>query len=387
MAHHKLYMVHGMGNDSIGLVERIAAPIAAVNGNIVDLRQDVMHGMFTIYLVVDLGGATLKLAEFTKLVEKISDDTGLTLFVDKYLPVPRQPKKSNILMVLLGHDRPGIIAAITDGLKRYTTNIEFSQMVGREGVFLMELLVDVSRCTVPVDNLKSALRESMMKLNISTMFQVRDVFNKKKRIIVFDYSRSMMRRADMEEIMRQCGISRAEMAAAYPAGDPNAAVRKAATLLDGLPEDLAVSVVKSAEVSQQTMELMQTLKTMGYRIVLSTSAFTIFADHLKELLDISYAFGCPLEVNDDRKVLTADIGEAYFTPGYRESQIRGVMEGESVDAEDVTRITDEGGGSFETPGIGVSVGMKAILDCFNQHIISKENVMGLLGFFGPPEIK
>ncbi|HOW99768.1 MAG TPA: ACT domain-containing protein, partial [Deltaproteobacteria bacterium] len=89
-----LYIIYGIGADSVGLVGGITSPIAAVRGNIVDMRQDVLHGLFTIYLVVDLEGATIKLAEFTKLVEKISDDTGLTLFVDKYLPVPRPPKKS-----------------------------------------------------------------------------------------------------------------------------------------------------------------------------------------------------------------------------------------------------------------------------------------------------
>jgi len=269
MANQKLYMVHGMGTDSIGLVERISAPIAAVKGNIVDLRQDVMHGLFTVYLVADLTAADITVAEFTGLVEKISDETGLTLFVDKYVPVARQPRKTNILMVLLGYDRPGIIAAITEGLKRYSINIEFSQMVAREGVFLMELLVDVSLCTVPVENLKSVLRETMEKLNISTMFQVKDVFNKKKRIIVFDYAGSMMRRADMEEITGLCGIGMGEMKAAYPAGDVFASVRKAASLVEGLPEDLVLSVVKSTEPSRSTMELLQTLKTMGYRIVLS----------------------------------------------------------------------------------------------------------------------
>ncbi len=167
MLNRKLYVVHGMGNDSIGLVERIAAPIAAVNGNILDLRQDVLHGLFTIYLVADLSDADITQAEFTRLTEKISDETGLRLIVDKYVPVPRPPKKVNLLLVLLGHDRPGIIAAISEALKRYSINIEFSQMIGREGVFLMELLTDISQCTLPVENLTRVLRETMGKMNIT----------------------------------------------------------------------------------------------------------------------------------------------------------------------------------------------------------------------------
>jgi len=51
---------------------------------------------------------------------------------------------------------------------------------------------------------------------------------------------------------------------------------------------------------------------------------------------------------------------------------------------DFEAVASDGAGVFETPGIGVTISMKVILDYYNQHIISKENVMGLLGFFGPP---
>ena len=53
-----LYIVYGIGADSVGLVGAITSPISQVKGNIVDMRQDVMHGLFTIYLVVDLAKAT-----------------------------------------------------------------------------------------------------------------------------------------------------------------------------------------------------------------------------------------------------------------------------------------------------------------------------------------
>ncbi|HQI82392.1 MAG TPA: ACT domain-containing protein, partial [Deltaproteobacteria bacterium] len=78
-----LYIVYGIGTDSVGLVGAITSPIARVRGNIVDLRQDVLHGLFTIYLVVDLGAATVTVKEFRAIVDRIAADTGLKLAIEK----------------------------------------------------------------------------------------------------------------------------------------------------------------------------------------------------------------------------------------------------------------------------------------------------------------
>lgn len=384
MAQPKLYLIHGMGSDSIGLVEKITSPIAAIKGNIVDLRQDVMHGLFIINLVVDLSQSTIPLYEFQKIIDKISEETGLTLYLNAYRPIPRDLTKNNILLILLGYDAIGIIAAVTDVLKRYSINIEFSQMIAREGVFLMELLVDISHSTIPVENLKQTLTETMKAMNISTMFQLKDVFNKKKRIIVFDYSKSLMSIDDKNDLCKLSGIKQKELDQIYPPDNFAECMKISAKLLEGIPEDVITTIIKNTIVSSSTIELFQTLKTMGYRIVLATNAFDIFIDHLKEKFGLAHAFGCPLIINDDRKCLTGEIDADFFLPGRREAYIAEIISKEQVSAEDVTTISDMHNHINGKPGMGISVGIKTILECYNQHIISRENLLGLLGFFGPP---
>ncbi len=180
MLEHSLYIIYGTGSDSVGLVGRITKEISKINGNIVDMRQDVMHGLFTIFLVTDFSNSGIGLEGLKKLVEKLSLDTNLNLILDKYYPVPRSSDKKNMLLVLIGSDKPGIIAAISESLSKYNINIEFSQNIARAGMFLMELLADISRCTLPVQNLKTELKKTMNSLNINTMFQTEDVFNKKR---------------------------------------------------------------------------------------------------------------------------------------------------------------------------------------------------------------
>ena len=114
---------------------RITSPIAGVGGNIVDLRQDVLHGLFTIYLVVDLTACDLRIDKFKDIIKSIAEDTGLALSVDTYHPVARNPEKKNILVILIGSDKPGIIASIAKTLGNYKANIEFAKNIGREGLF------------------------------------------------------------------------------------------------------------------------------------------------------------------------------------------------------------------------------------------------------------
>ena len=79
MATQRLYVVHGMGSGAVGLVGQITAPIARARGNILDLRQDVLHGLFTIYLVVDLSGSQLTAKKLQTLIDQIGQQTGAVL--------------------------------------------------------------------------------------------------------------------------------------------------------------------------------------------------------------------------------------------------------------------------------------------------------------------
>ena len=152
---------------------QITAPIARAKGNIVDLRQDVLHGLFTIYMVVDLSGSQLTAKKLQTLIDQIGEQTGLELTASPYRPVARRPDKKNLLMICIGRDKPGIIASSAEMLGKYNANIELAQTIGREGIFVMELITDVSHCTLPLANLQQTIRKKMAAMSIRTIFQER----------------------------------------------------------------------------------------------------------------------------------------------------------------------------------------------------------------------
>jgi len=73
-AREKLYVVYGAGSDAVGLVQQITRPIADARANIVDMRQDVLHGLFTLFMLVDLAESTLAPEQFKALIAAIGDD-------------------------------------------------------------------------------------------------------------------------------------------------------------------------------------------------------------------------------------------------------------------------------------------------------------------------
>jgi predicted amino acid-binding ACT domain protein/phosphoserine phosphatase len=380
MAKQQLYIAHGMGSDAVGLVGRITAPIAAAGGNIVDLRQDVLHGLFTIYLAVDLSDGQLGPASLQTILAEISEDTGLSMTVNQYTPVARVSDKKSLLMILIGRDQPGIIATSSKMLGQYNANIEFAQTIGREGIFLMELITDVSHSAIPVDNLKRAVRDNMQELGIATIFQDEQVFNKRKRVILFHISSTFLDEATINEIISQTGIDRKELQATFGGKRASSLATAAADRLEGLPIDVIETVLSAVIPTEGSLELTQTLKVMGYKIVLASTGLSFFTEHLRHRLDLDYAFGIGLEVDNDQRTVTGNLLPDELGADDMNTVLTRLTASEKVATEDITIIADKE--ELATPGIRVTLNLDVLLDCFNQRIISPENMIGLLGSFG-----
>lgn len=378
MTNQRLYIVHGMGTDGVGLVGSITTPIAEAGGNIVDLRQDVLHGLFTLFMVVDLSQCSLRIDDFKKMVRNLGEDTGLSLSVDKYVPIPRGPDKKNLLLIVLGNDKPGVIASVSKLLSKYQINIEFSQTIAREGIFLMELLTDVSRCAIPIDNLRTALQSSMAEMEMNTFFQSEDVFNKKKRTILFQIESSFMDPEMVTEIVQQTSLKASDLSATYKVDDPRHNLNTATRLLEGFPLDVLFSIIEKIDPTPGTVELLQTFKIMGYRVALVSSGFSPFIEFIKTRLDIDPAYGIDLPVDNDARTIT---GQPVVIDDKRVERIaQAIVQGEGISQEEITVISDND--TDHTPGIRLQFDLEKILDYYNQHILSKENLLGLLGSFG-----
>ena len=382
-----LYIVYGIGSDSVGLIGRITSPISKAGGNIVDMRQGVLHGLFTIYMVVDLGMAGVTVKEFKELVGLVSADTGVRLTMEKYTPIPRTGERKNMLLTLVGKDKPSIISAISEKLGRYNVNIESAAVVARENIFLMDLWCDASRSALPENNLMTAIREIMLSIHINTMFQTENVFNKKKKVVLFDIEESFIDSRTLTEVMAHTGIRREDLCRAAEDESDLAFMHATARFLENLPLSVIDTFIASIDISQDTHELLQTLKIMGYRIGLISSGFTFFTSPIRDRLGIDYAFGYELPVDDDAMTIIGELPAGMMIHPLDKAKIIGsVMAREKVSQEDITGISDQDMEYPSTPGIRLVFNLKLMLDLVNQHVLSRESLTGLLRSFGIPRL-
>jgi ACT domain-containing protein len=375
MARERLVILHGMGPDAVGLVGKITQEIARHNGNIIDLRQDVLHGLFIIYVVVDLTESQLRIEEFSDITRRISQDIGIALQADNYNPVARNPEKKNLLLILIGNDHPGIIAAISQLLGKYGINIEFARNISREGVFLMELMTEVSACTIPLDNVKTTVTAAMALTGIKTLFQTEQVFNKKKRVIVFDITGNLMDQSQRQELIHQVSLDEATLKNLL--ADPTGQL--AARDLEGMPAATYDAIIAAAEATSDTVELLQTLKTMGYVIGLIAPASALFLETLSRKLRVDYSFGIPYEIDDDTRVFTGAI-EGSFSGIDRQAVIASIVAKEKIDHDDITIINSGVAGTL--PGIHPIFDLKILLDLYNRHSVSKSLLAAIIASFG-----
>lgn len=86
------------------------------------------------------------------------------------------------IVTVIGKDRVGIIAAVTNLLSQHSVNVlDISQTV-LQGYFTMIMLVDASACTVPFSDLANALKAAGEDMGLQIRAQREEVFNAMHRI-------------------------------------------------------------------------------------------------------------------------------------------------------------------------------------------------------------
>ena len=86
------------------------------------------------------------------------------------------------IVTVIGKDRVGIIASVTNLLSQYGVNVlDISQTVLQE-YFTMIMLVDASQCAVPFAQLATLLKDAGEEMGMQIRAQREDVFNAMHRI-------------------------------------------------------------------------------------------------------------------------------------------------------------------------------------------------------------
>ena len=68
-----------VGKDKVGIIAGVCTALAEYNVNILDIRQTVMQGYFTMMMVTDVSASQLPIAELAKTLEEKGKDMNLSI--------------------------------------------------------------------------------------------------------------------------------------------------------------------------------------------------------------------------------------------------------------------------------------------------------------------
>ena len=68
-----------VGKDTVGIIATVCVELAKYNVNVLDIRQTVMQGYFTMMMVVEVAQSTLPVAELAKVMEDKGKEMGLSI--------------------------------------------------------------------------------------------------------------------------------------------------------------------------------------------------------------------------------------------------------------------------------------------------------------------
>jgi len=91
-------------------------------------------------------------------------------------------KKELVFLTVIGKDKKGIVAAISNFLYKLNINIEDITQKVYDGYFVMTMLVDVKDYRQSMNKLTGGLGEIEKKMNLKIQVQHENIFNTMHRI-------------------------------------------------------------------------------------------------------------------------------------------------------------------------------------------------------------
>lgn len=387
------------GLDSHGLVSKVTTKIFDMNGNIIDVEENCRRGLFSIFLIIDFSASQYSPHEISENLKKIEEETGLKVILGFYEEgeITRLSGGEHHIVTILGVDQPGIIARVSTFLHRHRVNIENCRMIARGEVFSMEMVVDTQNIAVvaplsreeSVDKMKRDLKAMCTDLNQSVVIQSQDLYNKVKKLVVFDVESSLVNEASLSDFLRkvQGKIESVNGKSAFKRdGEDNLQVLiENARKLKGIPLRDLKSSSEILQLNPGTLELIRILKSMGFKIALLSSGFNFIIKRIFEAAGVDYAFSNTLQI-DEEGIITGELEEPVITGATKKEILDFIMRAEKIGPEQVIAVGDGSTGSHFIENVGLSIAFRPDRTSIQTHgILSSGNIINMLYCLGIPK--
>lgn len=395
----KIISLSAIGLDSPGLVSKITTKVSELNGNIIDVEEICRRGLFSIFLIIDFSGSDVSMEKITDALSRIGEETGLKMVLGIYQEdqIAYSGEKENHVVTVLGEDKPGIIAAVSTFFHQHHINIESCKMIARGKFFSMEMAINTSRMRVDpsmshreaIERMKLALKELCSTLNQSVVIQSENVFNRGKKLIVFDVESSLIQESSLEEFLKRIEgrvkAEEGEVGIRNGGEDRMQALVENARILRGMPVADLEKFSEKLQLNPGALELIGILKTMGFKIALLSSGFSFLMKKIFEAAGVDYAFSNSLKA-DEKGLITGELEEPVITNETKSEILDFIMSVENLKPEQVIAVGDGSTRSHFIKNVGLSIAFKPEdRSVATDGILSTDRISHILYCLGIPK--
>ncbi len=385
-----LFVVTVLGKDKEGLVSGITKQLAKDNVNIVDIEQSVIHGLFSMFMLVDISKSISPIKDIQNKLHNYSIKQAIDV---RLIPFSEYDGRKNTgerniqRIIIFGKDMPGIVASISMALSNINLNIERIKMIARGDLLAMELFVDSK--AIALNELRNIMGKAGKQMGIDVIVQPKSASVFRKMLIVFDMDGTIIDEEILDEMAKKAGIGPqvSELTAKGMRGeiDFEESLKKRVSMLKGLPESVLKEMVDELRITPGTEDLISALKNMGYKVALISGGFTYFTDALKERLGFDYAFGNELVIQDGK--VTGELKGDIIDSERKAAIMEELADKEGLQRKDIVAVGDGANDRImlENAGLGIAFNAKDVLKNVADGSITKNNLKGLLYCLGASE--
>ncbi len=374
----ELVAISVYGLDKPGIIRRISQVLAENNVNIVDIEQTVLQGMFAMFVIGDVNKSKISFDELVTLLKKAGKEINVVVDVAPFFR-PESREKKLYVVTILGKDRVGIVYTISSLFYEMGINVERTSLTARDKLISIDFLIDL-RGADP-ESVKKRLREQIEEMGLDVVMRPYREFEKTKRLIVFDMDSTIVDAEIIDEIAKVAGVQDEVKKLTEKAMEGKINFRDALVervkLLKGLPVEVLEKIYSEIKLTEGAKELIKSLKESGYIVAVVSGGFSYFTDRLKEELDLDYAFGNELEIENG--VLTGRLKGRIIDAVEKARIIEEIAKKEGIGKEDIIAVGDGANDKImvENAGLGIAFNAKKALKEVADGSISKENLIGI----------
>ena len=383
----ELYVISVIGEDQVGIVSEVTHLLFKRGLNIIDIEQTVIHSQFTMVLLLQPIRPRFDPSRLRANLNRLAKKRGMTIAMTplhEFKGLRLAETKTPYIFTLLGPDRPGIVSAFSSMLAQHRCNIERIKMIARGEFLAMEMSVDLREANFPL--LRVGLSEVAKSVGMDVIAQPEHLFQKRKKVIVFDMDSTIVDGEIIDEMAKLVGVEK-KVAAITEKGmkgemDYVQSLRDRVSLLKGLGRSSLEPFARTLKLTKGSEELITALKAMGFKIALISGGFSYFTDILKERLGFDYAFGNELEFKKGR--LTGRI-KGRIVDARRKAEIMDeICRKEGITRDEVVAVGDGSNDRImvANAGLGIAFNAKEILQKVADGVITRNHLKGVLYCLG-----